>query len=455
MSSGRTLILGAGLSGQSCARYCIAQGIDCVLIEPDASRQPSPTDLNLEQVVGEVPKSLLRQTGLALLSPGLSAQHSAVRAVRAADIPVATDLDWFCAAAQAPVIGITGTNGKSTVVSLLAQMAADASVKAVAGGNLGPAALDLLAERADCYLLEISSFQLEHSAALPLHSAAILNLSPDHLDRHFSMRRYASIKRRIYDRAEQIVCNRDDPQTWPETWQDSRALRFGLGQPASGDYGICDGQLCRGSQALMPVEDSGLRGAAAAANALAALAIGESMGLSLDSMLQTLRGSADEARARMGHRMQLVADRGGVRWIDDSKATNPAAAAAAIAAVAPRDGESNMFRDGKPNVLLIAGGGTKGAFMQILRRAVEKSVRACFLIGADAERLRRELQGAAEIWLCADLAEAVQRADGQAGSGDVVLLSPSADSLDQFADYRDRGRQFAALVQGLAQGKER
>jgi UDP-N-acetylmuramoylalanine--D-glutamate ligase len=320
------------------------------------------------------------------------------------------------------------------VTSLVAAMARAAGRETQAGGNLGPPALDLLAGPApDLYVLELSSFQLELTRSLRPRAAVVLNLSPDHIDRHGSMDRYAAAKGRIYTHAGTAVVNRDDPRVPALVPPGCPAVSFGLDAPPAGtDYGLVsvagERWLCRGDQRLMPAAAIPLPGLHNAANVLAAFAVGTAMGLPDDAM-----AAAAAAFAGLPHRMCRVHRAGGVDWIDDSKATNVGAAAAALGGL-------------DLPVILLAGGDAKGADLAPLAEAARGRIKAAVLLGRDAQRLEDVLAGIAPVVRVATLEEAVEVAAGLAMPGDAVLLSPACASIDMFDDYRQRGEAFARLA---------
>jgi UDP-N-acetylmuramoylalanine--D-glutamate ligase len=338
------------------------------------------------------------------------------------------------------VVAVTGSNGKSTVVSLLGEMARFAGWRTAVGGNLGDPALDLLDDANRFYVLELSSFQLETTHSLEPAAAAVLNVSPDHLDRYPSLQAYADAKARVYRGAGVGVINRDDPRVRDMAGIAGRDTGFTLGVPRSGDYGLCQHQgetwLCRGDKPLLPVAELRLAGRHNLANALAALALGEASGLPVEAMLAALR------RFRgLDHRTQLVAERHGVRWFNDSKGTNVGATIAAL------DG---LYRpEGTGRAVLIAGGDCKGADFSDLAPVVRRACRAVVLIGRDAPRLAAALAGGVPLEQAESLEQAVELAARLARRGDHVLLSPACASFDMFRGFEHRGEAFVAAVRGL------
>jgi UDP-N-acetylmuramoylalanine--D-glutamate ligase len=334
------------------------------------------------------------------------------------------------------VIGITGTNGKSTVTTLVGEMARAAGIEVKVGGNLGEPALDLLAgPPAGMYVLELSSFQLETTHSLQLEAAAVLNVTPDHLDRYHDVAGYAAAKARIFERCTTAIVNLDDEFVARMPRPSQRRLGFSLLRDDA-DFRLVAHRgghwLAEGSEPLMPVETLCLPGRHNAANALAALAVGTACGLPRDAMTATLARFTG-----LPHRSQLVFEARGVRWIDDSKGTNVGATQAAIA--------------GLPGPLvLIAGGEGKSQDFGPLAAACRGKVRAVVLIGRDAEVIRRALAGCCEIHRADSMDEAVAVAARLARPGDTVLLSPACASFDMFRDYAHRGEVFSAAARRLA-----
>lgn len=437
----RTLVVGLGKTGLSCARYLSGLGHKLHVVD---TRENPPGLAHLKKEVpaattalGEILESQLDNVDQLVVSPGLPMDMPLLQAARAKQIPVLSDIDLFAAVALAPVIGITGSNGKSTVTSMLNDMVIAAGYRVKTGGNLGVPALDLLeGEEPDFYILELSSFQLERSGVLPLRVATVLNLSPDHLDQHRSYEEYIEAKAKILEACENPVINRDDPVVMGLLRGESEFTAFGLSEPLEQDLGIrvVDGQrcFCRGTTVLMPVSELGTVGRHNEANALAALALGSVMGLADAAMANALR-----AFRGLEHRMQEVRNRNGVRWINDSKGTN---VGATVAAVRGLDGP----------LVLIAGGLAKNADFQPLATALADRTIAIVLIGRDARIMREELQGVCRIVMAGDMADAVNQADAIATAGTTVLLSPACASQDMFDDYAHRGRVFAELVGGLS-----
>ncbi len=435
-----TLVVGLGKTGLACARYLVARGVPVALAD---SRADPPGLAEVRREFPGVPLSLggfdartFARYPRLVVSPGVALVEPAIAAARAAGSEVIGDIELFVRAARAPIVAITGSNGKSTVTTLVAEMLRAAGRRALAGANLGPPALDLLQQAPpDYYVLELSSFQLEALESLRARVAVVLNVSPDHQDRYPGEDEYAAAKARIYRGARHCVFNADDQATCRGLPGDADLTSFTLAEPGPGQFGVrrLDGErwLAEGRQPLMPVADLALAGEHNLANALAALAIVSALGIDCAGLTATLRGFAG-----LAHRMQPLGERAGVLWVNDSKATNVGATVAALQGA------------GRP-VVLIAGGDGKGADFTPLRAAVSGRARAVVLIGRDAAAIAAALGDAAPVEFAAGMEEAVSRAAGLARPGDMVLLAPACASFDMFRDYRARGEAFALAVQEL------
>jgi UDP-N-acetylmuramoylalanine--D-glutamate ligase len=347
------------------------------------------------------------------------------------------DIELFAREARAPVVAITGSNGKSTVTMLVQEMLNCAGTRALAGGNIGTPALDLLDQPVpDYYVLELSSFQLETTSSLHPVASVVLNLSEDHLDRYAGMAEYAAAKLRIYDRAACRVFNRDDPFLASLADRDSD-ITFGLGVPGDGELGVTvhgnERWLSRGGQRLAPVSALQLHGEQNVANMLAAIGL-------VCGALQSAGGQGYSARIAAGlayrglpHRCETVPSGDSLRWVNDSKGTNVGATLAAIRG------------SGRP-LILIAGGQGKGADFTPLRDALEANVREVILLGEDAVAIEEALGPARRVWHARSLEAAVDRAREVGRAGDTVLFSPACASFDMFENYQHRGDCFRRLV---------
>jgi UDP-N-acetylmuramoylalanine--D-glutamate ligase len=442
-----SVVVGLGKTGVSCLRYLSRQGIP---VSATDSRRAPPGLEDLGDLAGSIDirlggfdLSLLSGAKQVLMSPGVSLDEPIARAARERGIEVLGDVELFARNVQAPVVGVTGTNGKSTVTSLVARMAVAAGRTVLAGGNLGVPALDLLEQPTpDLYVLELSSFQLETTSSLRLQAAVVLNVTADHLDRYPSVPAYALAKSRIFAHAATIVLNADDPlvaamrgaASRPANGRAARVVTFSIEGPA--DFSLLrDGAhtlLARRGEGLLDVSRMKIAGLHNAANALAALALGDAVGLAMPAMLQAL-----ESFPGLPHRSQWIADVAGVRYVDDSKGTNVGATIAAIA--------------GMPGTLVvIAGGEGKGQDFAPLAQAFRGKVRHAVLIGKDAPALAAALQGVTTLETAGSMQEAVNAATRVARrEGDTVLLSPACASFDMFRDYGHRGDVFAAAVRAL------
>lgn len=437
--SGRTLVVGLGETGVSVARYLAHQGVPVAVVDsraqpPGLDRVRSGELADVALYLGGFSDEAFAHAEQIVISPGVSLHEPHIAAARARGIPVIGDIELFAQAAQAPVIAVTGSNGKSTVVTLLGAMARRAGVDVRTGGNIGTPALDLLGETEPAlYVLELSSFQLETVSSLHLRAGVILNISEDHMDRYASLADYAAAKQVIYSSADLQVVNADDPVVMALADPKRAQVRFTQGVPAEGEYGLVqlDGVtwLARGCERLLPATAIRLAGRHNLANALAALVLGEAAGLSLDAMLETL----GEFQG-LPHRMQFVAERDGVCWYNDSKGTNVGATLAAIEGL-------------EGPLVLIAGGDGKGADFTPLAAALRDKGRGCVLLGRDAPLLEAVLGGILPVRHAADMAGVVREAAALAQAGDTVLLSPACASTDMFRNYVERGELFMRAVQ--------
>lgn len=438
------LIVGLGVTGFSVARYLAAQG-RAFLVADKAPKPESIAQLQAEfpqarLITGELDYQAWQGVSQIILSPGVPRKHPAIAAALADGVEVIGDIELFVREARASIVAITGSNGKTTVTTLLGEMAKAAGVAVKVGGNVGTPVLDLLDEAAELYVLELSSFQLESTFSLKAAAATVLNVSPDHMDRYDGLGEYHFTKQRIYLNAKHLVVNRDDPLTQPPMAQDAKVTRFTVGEPDLKDYGVHREAgktfLAHGLRRLLDVTELHIRGAHNFANALAALALGRAVGLAEDAMLDALRQFPG-----LPHRCQLVAQKNGVDFVNDSKATNIGATEAALKGLA----------GGLPKIVLIAGGDGKGADFSSMAELVRKNVKAVTLIGKDAEKVAEICAPIVPVERCANLQEAVEKAARYAVPGDTVLLSPACASLDMFKNYEDRGEQFRVIAERLCQ----
>jgi UDP-N-acetylmuramoylalanine--D-glutamate ligase len=440
MTAERSIVVGLGRTGLSCARYLHSRGLHFVVTDSRAAPPQSAALLQLapetEVRFGAFDEALLDDALRVIASPGVSLREPFMMSAAIRGVPIIGDIELFAREAQAPVAAITGTNGKSTVTTLVARMAEAAGKRVLAGGNLGRPALDLLDEPTpELYVLELSSFQLETTRSLQTAAAVVLNVTPDHMDRYETLEEYAAAKARIFQRCDAAVINLDDPAVRAMPHRTARVLGFSLHADQGADYYASkqgdDVALMRGSEQLLLMSQMKITGLHNVANALAALAMCDALQLPQGPCVEALREFAG-----LPHRSQWVADVRGVRYVNDSKGTNVGATLAAVA--------------GMPgSLVLIAGGQGKGQDFAPLAEALRGKVRHVVLLGQDAKLLEAALNGVASIELARDMDDAVQRAARAARSGETVLLSPACASLDMFRDYAHRGHMFAASVRRL------
>lgn len=438
------IIVGLGVTGLSVARYLA--GRDLPFAVCDTRTNPPGLDKlkrfapMADLYLGELDAQLLSSADELIVNPGIPLSTPAIQTAIQAGVKVVGDIELFARAVDAPIVAITGSNAKSTVTTLVGLMAEKAGRRVAVGGNIGTPALDLLDSKADLYVLELSSFQLETTEALNAEVATVLNISEDHMDRYADLGAYHLAKHRIFRGARQVVVNRDDALTRPLVADRLPCWSFGLDKPDFRGFGLIeqDGQkhLAFEFKALMPVSELKIRGAHNQANALAALALGHAVGLPMTAMLDALRDFPG-----LPHRCQWVGQHAGVDYYDDSKATNVGAALAAI------EGFGGTLQGRQ---VLIAGGDGKGADFSPLCEPISRYCRAVVLLGRDADKLEQVLKSHVPLQRVSSLDEAVNAAASLAQPGDAVLLSPACASLDMFANFEERGRLFAAAVGRLA-----
>ncbi len=455
---GTTLVVGLGKSGLAAVRALKA--LSAAVAVTDTRAEPPGLAALREEFpdvpchLGDFAPSAFAGAARLLVSPGVAVSTPVIAETAARGVPVWGDIELLARLTRAPVAAITGSNGKSTVTTLLGLMTERAGLRAAVGGNLGTPALELwLRDEArggqgadretatshspDLYVLELSSFQLETTHNLNPQVATVLNISPDHMDRYPTLSDYIAAKRRVFHGDGVMVLNAGDPAVMAMAEPGRNVLRFTSDEPDEHGFGLWrDGGetwLARGRERWIAASELKISGDHNLANALAALAMGHALGLRREAMLAALREFAG-----LAHRTTLVLEQAGVRWFDDSKGTNVGATAAAV--------------HGLPGpVVLIAGGDGKGQDFAPLRAALADKARAVVLIGRDAPLIAAALGDSVPVHPARDMNQAVARAAQLAQPGDSVLLSPACASFDMFSGYEERGAVFAAAVRSLAE----
>lgn len=427
----KVVIIGLGLTGLSCVDFFVTRGVtprvmDTRVVPPGLEKLPE----NVERWLGSLNDDWLQNADLIVASPGMALAHPSLMAAADAGVEIVGDIELFCREAQAPIVAITGSNGKSTVTTLVGEMAKAAGWQVGVGGNIGLPALMLLDNPAQLYVLELSSFQLETTHSLQAAAATILNVTEDHMDRYpLGMQQYRAAKLRVYENAVVCVVNADDAMTMPVRGADKRCVSFGADV---GDYHLNHQQgstwlRVKGEKVLNTAEMN-LVGQHNYTNALAALALADAVGLPRASSLKALTTFGG-----LPHRFQLVHEHNGVRWINDSKATNVGSTEAALNGLQV-----------KGTLWLLLGGDGKSADFSSLARYLQGERIRTYCFGRDREALaalRPEIAVQTET-----MAEAVQQIAAQVQPGDQVLLSPACASLDQFKNFEQRGDLFAQLA---------
>lgn len=430
-------IVGLGTTGLSIIRFLNAYHFKFTLVDnrtqPPMVEQLQNEFPSVRLITGDFKSIDFSEATHLMVSPGIALDQPKIKAACLNGAVLVSDIDLFSLSTNAPIIAITGSNGKSTVTTMLGEMGRVAGRKTAIGGNLGRAALDLLTDNAELYVLELSSFQLERTHVLNATAATVLNISADHLDRHKTLETYILEKEKIFRGDGQRVLNVDDPLVAHMETQGRNPLWFSLCKPLGFHLAIqenCE-YLVYKNNYLMPSADLPLEGKHNKANALAALALGYAVGLGFSKMCLALKNFKG-----LEHRMQTVAKIKGVHWVNDSKATNVGACIAAL------NGYDNK-------VILLAGGDAKGADMNELQLSVKKKVKNIILMGKDAKLIEHALNNCIPSSYANSMAAAVLSAAKIAKSGDTVLLSPACASLDQYKNYQQRGDCFVAAVMAL------
>ena len=434
-----TAIVGLGASGFSVVRHLRARGEAVCAFDtreaPPFLRRLRSLAPELEVRLGAMGPDALAGFDRIVVSPGVPVSVEAVRRARERGAEVIGDVELFAREVTAPVVAVTGSNGKSTVTTLVGEMARAAGADVEIGGNIGTPVLDLVDQaEPELFVVELSSFQLETTSSLRPKAATVLNVSADHMDRYRDIEDYAAAKGRVFAHAGVQVVNRDDPRSVALAQPGHRVVGFGSGRPETAeDFGL-DRQgetvwLCKGDRHLLNTTELRIRGEHNWINVLAALALGEAAGLPMKPMLEAAR-----AFAGLPHRSEWVAHRAGMDWYNDSKATNVGATAAALKGMPGR-------------IVLIAGGEGKDADFSELRPLLASKARAVVLIGRDAQHLARAIEGVAPVVFADSMQDAVVRAAELGEPGDSVLLSPACASFDMFPGFEARGEAFRQAVE--------
>ena len=438
------LIVGLGKTGLSCARFLAQRGYAITVAD---TREEPPELATLQQELptlpiktGELVKDWVCHYDAIVLSPGVDSRLPAIKTARDSGIEIIGDIELFARYANAPIIAITGSNGKSTVTTMVADMAVAAGKKVQVGGNLGVPALTLLEDTPpDFYILELSSFQLETVRSLNALVATVLNISPDHLDRYDSQQDYQDAKANIYVGANTAVFNRDDKLVNSLVAEDCRQIGFTLAQPQHDEFGLVkQGNkvwLAHGNEPLLCVDNLKIIGTHNTANALAALALGYAMNLPMSAMLTAIQNYSG-----LPHRCYLVGNYQNIGWFNDSKATNVGACIAAIKSLCALG-----------DIVLIVGGAAKGQDLSVLTPVLQDYVKALVLLGRDAHLIADIAPDGMQTVVANNMVDAVKKARQLACSGDNVLLSPACASFDMFTDYAERGEKFVQAVQEWCQ----
>ncbi|MFV9988705.1 MAG: UDP-N-acetylmuramoyl-L-alanine--D-glutamate ligase [Coxiella endosymbiont of Dermacentor nuttalli] len=435
------VIVGLGKTGLSCSKFLVEKNRYFAVTDnrqkPPKLKEFVKAYANVELALGDFSENLLNKAQEIILSPGVPLYEPAIAKQAAMGKSIISDIELFACVAKKPVVAITGSNGKSTVTTVVGLMMKTAGMNAIVCGNIGQPVLQQLHSDPEYYILELSSFQLETTFSLQPHVATILNISEDHMDRYTSLKEYIQAKQRIYNSCRTPVVNADEPEIWKNLSFKEKPLSFGLKNQA--DFSLTERDnktfITYRGRRLMSIEELKLNTHHHIQNVLAALALGKAAYVPMGAMLKVL---SDFRGIR--HRCQWVRKYKDVDYYNDSKGTNVGATQAAIISL----GEARKGR-----LILIAGGQSKGANFSALRNVVKRYVKHIVLIGEDASRLEKALGGCTKISRFSSMKEAVKQSTDIAQPGDVVLLSPACASYDMFKHYEHRGDVFIEMVEKL------
>lgn len=436
----RRVIIGMGVTGLSCARYLASKQLPFLVMD---SRAEPPNLAEFKKAfpdiaiqLGGLDEETLLAANEMIISPGVSLAEPAIKKAIAAGVNYCGDIDLFQREVTAPIVAITGSNGKSTVTELVGKMAKAAGKRVAVGGNIGVPVLDLLAEKnRELYVLELSSFQLERAGKLNAEVATVLNISADHMDRYDSLVAYHQAKHKIFSGCKQVVVNAADMLSKPLVPDDVKCWSFSLKQPDFKAFGLIEDEgeeyLAFQFEKILAVSELKMVGRHNLENALAALALGHAVGLPFAAMKTALKDFQG-----LPHRCQYVDSIAEVKYYNDSKATNVGASLASI----------EGLKQSVNKIVLIAGGADKGADFTPLKEAVTENCRAVILMGVDGKQLEKALSDSVDCCYVKDMAEAVLMAKSKAVAGDAVLLAPACASFDQYDSYQQRGQVFVDQV---------
>lgn len=419
-------IIGLGTTGLSCVDFFKKKNANIQVIDTRANPAGADKlDVTIPLHTGGLNSEWLLKSDLIVISPGLAVATPEIQQAIQAGVEIVGDVELFCREAKAPIIAITGSNGKSTVTILTTEMAKQAGIKVGMGGNIGVPVLSLLEGDYDLFVLELSSFQLETTYSLKAKAATVLNISEDHMDRYDSIADYRQAKLRIYDNAENIIVNGEDAQTYP-IQAVKKVIRFA---EQNAEYSLRNQMLYSGDDAIIQTKQMLISGRHNEMNALAAMALAEAANVPREGIVKAL-----QIYGGLPHRFQAVATNDGVRWVNDSKATNVGSTVAAL---------NGLNIAG--TLYLLLGGDGKAADFSELKPLINKPNIVCYCFGQDGAALAELSE---QSVLVETMQQAIEAIRPQLKKGDMVLLSPACASLDQFKNFEQRGEVFMALAQG-------
>lgn len=437
MQNNLHLVIGLGATGFSCVQYLVSKNIPVIVVDtrenPPKLAECKKQFPHIKIYLGKFQEKIFERANVIVASPGVSLEEPCIKKCIEKNISVIGDVEIFARDAKAKIVAITGSNGKTTLTTLMGALIKNAGYKTIICGNIGLPILEALRQPIpDYYVVELSSFQLDTTYSLKAKVAVVINVSADHMDRYKTFGDYLHSKQRIYRNCEYAVVNADEPAIWKKLIFKNAPIAFTLKKPKKNEWGITDNDLMFGDKKIIAINELILQERHNNQNFLAALAMGSALPLPIKNMLETLKHFSG-----LQHRCQLVKKINDVAYYNDSKATNVGAAIAAI---------DSMSQHIVGRIILLAGGDSKGVDLTPLQNPVKKSVAHVILFGKDADLLQNTLETYTKISRVNNLREAIATAKKIAQSGDIVLLSPACSSLDQYENYAARGNEFIEMV---------